>query len=650
MKGKTSRHVLWTIILWVAALWLGTTGAAADGPRRVGVVVVHGDGSVVTRCVAFSESSLTGFEALERTGLDIVSAFNPGQGMAMCRIDGEGCDAGNCFCDMPNYWTYWHLVDGAWQYSSAGGSTHRIYDGDVDCWLWGSGNPPPAISLDEICVPPTATPTKTALPTATAAPEPVVQFSADQTHLPLGACTTLHWQAQHVTAVTLDGENVPASGAREVCPDTSHTYLLIVAGTTGNRTHQVALQVEQPTATASPTPSATATRTPTVEPIDVDLDLDEERVSPGDCTTLHWDITGAIEVLLDGELVAPADSRAVCPDDDHTYVFVITGLADTETHEIRLDVGEDDDPTWTPLPTHTPTATRTPTLTRTPTPPPAAPDMPPAPQPPAAPTPMAMFLADMTRVERGACTTLRWKTAGASKVTLDGETVPGLGSREVCPQESTEYTLHLVGPGSENRATVRVEVIVPKGADASPSPTTAGAAYPAPGAPPAMPGPAPTLLVVFEPALEAGATATALARTQRSTESPPESGLPPAPIAPGAYPNPGPLPVPADPAPLAPSPVEPIVLPPDNATPTTIPAVAALFASPTPMGWTAQGRANSPTYDGRAAGPTYGGVSAEGLGARTDGSAGAAMPPGLKAFGVMAALLAGALVYVQARR
>jgi len=136
--------------LLIAALWLAT-GARADGPHRVGVVVCHGDGTTVTRCISFDEPDLSGYEALERSDLAVESISNPSQGVAVCRIDGEGCSTGNCFCDMPNYWTYWNLVDGAWRYAAIGASARRVQDGDVDCWLWGTGAPPPVPTIEEIC-------------------------------------------------------------------------------------------------------------------------------------------------------------------------------------------------------------------------------------------------------------------------------------------------------------------------------------------------------------------------------------------------------------------------------------------------------------------------------------------------------------------
>ncbi len=72
--------------------------AQEETPHRAGLVVRHGDGRVVTRCVTFSEESISGVELLRRSGLAATFAAYGGLGYGVCVIDGQGCDSGDCFC------------------------------------------------------------------------------------------------------------------------------------------------------------------------------------------------------------------------------------------------------------------------------------------------------------------------------------------------------------------------------------------------------------------------------------------------------------------------------------------------------------------------------------------------------------------------
>jgi len=45
--------------------------ARQPDPHRAGLVVVHGDGSVASACVAFSEESISGAELLRRSGVEV---------------------------------------------------------------------------------------------------------------------------------------------------------------------------------------------------------------------------------------------------------------------------------------------------------------------------------------------------------------------------------------------------------------------------------------------------------------------------------------------------------------------------------------------------------------------------------------------------
>ena len=197
MISKHVRAGLALPLLIVSLVFLAAPGLAQEGgPHRAGLALVHGDGRVVTRCVTFSEESISGLTLLQRSGLALEMASG-GLGSAICTLDGEGCPASDCFCRCKGgpcaYWNYFHRnADGSWTYSGVGASMWTLHDGDVDGWVWGDGaTAPAALAFEDVCAtgapaavaptgvptatpapapPPTATPT--GVPTATPAPVP----------------------------------------------------------------------------------------------------------------------------------------------------------------------------------------------------------------------------------------------------------------------------------------------------------------------------------------------------------------------------------------------------------------------------------------------------------------------------------------------
>ena len=276
-------HIIYLALIGLSSLavvLLGQPVVRAQAPDRVGLVVRFGDGSTITRCVEFNESEISGYDVLERSGLDITAFFDSGMGAAICSIEGEGCSVEECLtCATPDYWSYWRLTDGIWSYYQAGASTSTVRDGDVEGWSWGSGDSPPILSFEQICAPPptntppppTATsppPTDTPVPAPTATsspPEPMVWFRLDDNPVAVGACTAIRWDTSNVQEVYLDGERVDRNGSRQVCPSASQEYRLRVVSAAGERTETLVLGVtgaapppatSQPAATPSPSPSS----------------------------------------------------------------------------------------------------------------------------------------------------------------------------------------------------------------------------------------------------------------------------------------------------------------------------------------------------------------------------------------------------------
>ena len=275
MKRKTNSICLaLTMLLTLAVAGTGLPGARAQSPHRVGLVVRFADDNIVTRCIEFSEPQISGYDVLTRSGLNVVASFDSGMGAAICAIEGIGCPVETCLtCATPDYWSYWHLEDGAWVYSQVGASGYMAHDGGVEGWSWGAGVPPPVVPFDQICAPPpTATPSPTdtpppptatspppptatspaPLPTATSPPPtPVVWFRLDDNPIPVGTCTMVRWDTSNASEIYLDEERVDLNGSREVCPATPQEYHLRVVSVTGEQTYTLVLGVTGPTPTST---------------------------------------------------------------------------------------------------------------------------------------------------------------------------------------------------------------------------------------------------------------------------------------------------------------------------------------------------------------------------------------------------------------
>lgn len=148
------------MLVWLVGLLYMARGALSQDSNQAALVVRFGDERVETYCIAFEEAEITGYELLERTGLQ-VDAQEVGMGASVCRVGEVGCAASNCFCECRGgsceYWSYWRRSDGAWRYSASGASITAVRAGDVHGWSWGPGSvseaiAPPDVSFEEVCV------------------------------------------------------------------------------------------------------------------------------------------------------------------------------------------------------------------------------------------------------------------------------------------------------------------------------------------------------------------------------------------------------------------------------------------------------------------------------------------------------------------
>jgi hypothetical protein len=161
-------------LLFFGLLILGASlsPVRAQVSDRAGLVVQYGDGTLDTYCVQLEGEDFSGYDLLEASSLQLVTAFDPTGGAAVCKIADQGCPQEDCFCEVDTYWSYWQLENDQWVYAQMGSSSRILQPGDVDGWHWSQGEPPTAvIPFSQICAPiagQTSTPTNTPAPTSTA--------------------------------------------------------------------------------------------------------------------------------------------------------------------------------------------------------------------------------------------------------------------------------------------------------------------------------------------------------------------------------------------------------------------------------------------------------------------------------------------------
>ena len=177
-----------------------------------------------------------------------------------------------------------------------------------------------------------------------------------------------------------------------------------------------------PTLTPTPVPGAP----PPLPAATISFFADGLSLTPGQCTTIHWQVTNAPQVFLDNALVAASGSKQDCPTQTTGHSLRVVTL-DNQTAQRSLTI------TVVPV-------TITPTRTRTLTPTPVV-------KPPAgcsgAPN-ISSFSASPSSIITGQSATLNWgavTNADSVEISPDIGGVATPGSMSVSPGSTTTYTL-----------------------------------------------------------------------------------------------------------------------------------------------------------------------------------------------------------------
>src|SRR5215207_6023946 len=84
-RGPRPAALLIVLLIFLVSL----VPAAAERPNGAGLVVRHGDGTLLYVYVQFEEETISGIELLYRSGLELTVAPFGGLGEAVCRLNGE---------------------------------------------------------------------------------------------------------------------------------------------------------------------------------------------------------------------------------------------------------------------------------------------------------------------------------------------------------------------------------------------------------------------------------------------------------------------------------------------------------------------------------------------------------------------------------
>ena len=132
------------------ATFVPAANAQDPGPSA-DVLVDFGDGRVAFERVPIGAGA-SGVDLLNDSGLGI----ELGSGGLVCRVNGVGCPADDCFCECGDlddclYWNYFQGdrdSDGGWAFAEVGAESRKLEDGDIDAWVWGAERKPITATLE----------------------------------------------------------------------------------------------------------------------------------------------------------------------------------------------------------------------------------------------------------------------------------------------------------------------------------------------------------------------------------------------------------------------------------------------------------------------------------------------------------------------
>ena len=211
----------------------------------------------------------------------------------------------------------------------------------------------------------------------------IVYFRTSPSSISRGDSATLSWQTENAMAVHIEGiGRVELSGSMPVRPSQSATYILIAENEQGKHIRKeatVAVRVNPPRI--------------------LSFEADHRTIQKGGATNLHWRVSDAGEVKINGKGVRPSGSLKVTPRQSIRYILTAAnkeGGRVSQALAIRVDV----------------------------------------------PDPQIVSFGGKSPITAGGSSLLTWRTVNTERVEISGiGSVSASGTRQVKPSQTTTYTL-----------------------------------------------------------------------------------------------------------------------------------------------------------------------------------------------------------------
>jgi len=218
----------------------------------------------------------------------------------------------------------------------------------------------------------------------------IVSFISNPTSITTGHSSILQWDVSSATSISINQGigAVSSSGTRLVSPAATTTYTLTATNSSGSVTASTTVTVTQPTAL----------------PVLMRFSVYPTSVTPGDSTTLQWQVGGATSVSIDQGVgvVPPSGELQVSPAATRTYTLTATNSSGSITASVTVTVISQ---TGQPF--------------------------------------IVYFAASPAVIKLGDTATLQWEVTGATSISITSDlgTVSASGTRVVTPGETTVYVL-----------------------------------------------------------------------------------------------------------------------------------------------------------------------------------------------------------------
>ena len=178
-------------------------------------------------------------------------------------------------------------------------------------------------------------------PVAAQEEQTVVELGASHERVNPGECALVEWVVDLAGEwpVTLNDEPVEPHGHREVCPQETTSYTLVVDAPDGPISREARIIVGEGPGHEEVFRGEELPPEGGEFPAYFQI-VDPEAIPRGACATLVWEVGDAEEafVIVNGEVVPPAGNVRICPEETARYELLVEGPEGPQIREIILQV------------------------------------------------------------------------------------------------------------------------------------------------------------------------------------------------------------------------------------------------------------------------------------------------------------------------